>query len=151
MRKEIEAYLGGLAVGGCVVESPKPYILQWLKSLGMYKDRLVLPKRFCKYTPSTLLEHVYFLKGAFETYGEFFAGDPHMGDVIAIYKVRSRKLIRSLRLLGIHPLETTDEKGERNFIVIYRSKDIKRFIKFVKPVIEDVAIARLLGLCTQSL
>lgn len=147
--RRVEAYLGGMAVGGCVVERPPPYLTSWLKSLGIYRERVELDERYCRYRPIALLEHVYFLKGAFETYGEFFAGDPHGGDVIAIFKVADSRLVESLRLLGIDPLETTDEKGVGKYVVVYRPRDVRRFVKLVKPVVDDPATARLLGLCTQ--
>jgi len=56
----------------------------------------------------------------------------------------------SLRLIGLDPLETTDEGGNRKFIVLYSGGDVRRFLKVVKPVVEEAAVAKLLGLCTQS-
>lgn len=152
MRRAERAYLAGMAVAGCVVENIKPYLTAWLQSLGIAVSggRAELPRRYCRYSPKTLLEHVYFIKGAFETYGEFFTGDPHGGDVVVIFKTGARKLVRSLRLIGLDPLETTDESGNRRFIVLYSDKDVQRLLKVVKPVVEQAAVAKLLGLCTRS-
>ncbi|MEZ0318875.1 MAG: hypothetical protein ABWK05_02640 [Pyrobaculum sp.] len=148
MRRALSAYLAGVAAGGCVVKEVRPYVAGWLRELGYLKDGAVeLPRRYCRLSPVSLIEHVYFLKGAFETYGEFFTGNPHRGDVVAVFKVGSKKVAKSLRLLGIDPLETTDEAGTSQFVVIYRRRDVRRFVKIVKPVVEDVPIARLLGLC----
>jgi hypothetical protein len=52
--------------------------------------------------------------------------------------------------MGLTPLETTDESGDRRFIVLYRDRDIQRFLKIVKPAVEDAVIAKLLGLCTHN-
>ncbi|MEM1597149.1 MAG: hypothetical protein QXP31_06185 [Pyrobaculum sp.] len=148
MRRALSAYLAGVAAGGCVVKEVRPYVAKWLRELGYVKDGVVeLPRRYCRLSPTSLIEHVYFLKGAFETYGEFFAGDPHRGDVVAIFKVGSRKVAKSLKLLGIDPLETTDEAGASRYVVVYRRRDVRRFVKVVKPVVDDVHVARLLGLC----
>jgi hypothetical protein len=142
-----------MAVAGCVVEEVKPHLVNWLRSLGVsiHMGRVELPRRYCRYSPQTLLEHVYFVKGAFETHGEFFLGDPHGGGVVIIFKTGAKKLVKSLRLMGLTPLETTDESGDRGFIVLYRDRDIRRFVKIVKPVVEEAAVAKLLGLCTHSL
>jgi len=152
MRRAERAYLAGMAVAGCVVDNVKPYLKPWLQSLGvpMSGGRAELPRRYCRYSPRTLLEHIYFIKGAFETYGEFFSGDPHSGGVVVIFKTGAKKLVKSLRLMGLDPLETTDESGNRKFIVLYSGRDVRRFLKVVKPVVEDVAVAKLVGLCTRS-
>ena len=150
MRRSEVAYLAGMAVAGCVVEV-KPYLEPWLRSIGIQVSdgRAELPRKFCRYTPKTLLEHLYFIKGAFEAHGEFFSGDPHGGDVVIIFKTGARKLVKSLRLLGLDPLETTDEGGAKRFIVLYKRRDIQRFLRVVKPVVEDAVVAKLLGLCKQ--
>jgi hypothetical protein len=153
MRRAEVAYLAGMAVAGCVVEGVKLHLVNWLRSLGIPVDkgRAELPRRYCRYSPQTLLEHVYFVKGAFETHGEFFIGDPHGGGVVIIFKTGAKKLVKSLRLMGLTPLETTDESGSRRFIVLYKDRDIRRFVKIVKPVVEEAAVAKLLGLCTRNL
>ncbi len=153
MRRAEVAYLAGMAVAGCVVEGVKPHLINWLRSLGISVDmgKAELPRRYCRYSPQTLLEHVYFVKGAFETHGEFFLGDPHGGGIVIIFKTGAKKLVKSLRLMGLTPLETTDESGSRRFIVLYKDRDIRRFVKIVKPVVEEAAVAKLLGLCTHSL
>ena len=153
MRRAEVAYLAGMAVAGCVVEGVKPHLINWLRSLGISVDmgRAELPRRYCRYSPQTLLGHVYFVKGAFEAHGEFFLGDPHGGGIVIIFKTGAKKLVKSLRLMGLAPLETTDESGSRRFIVLYKDTDIRRFVKIVKPVVEDVVVAKLLGLCTRNL
>jgi len=150
MNRATRAYIAGLAAGGCVVKGLRPYISMWLRDLGfrVEGDMAELPEEFCRYKPTALLEHVYFLKGVFEAHGELFLADPHGGDVVLIIRLWDRRVRNSLSLLGIRPLETTDERGQSRFTVVYRRRDVARFIKFVKPVIDDMAIAERLGLCT---
>ncbi|MGC8994079.1 MAG: hypothetical protein ACP5J0_01670 [Pyrobaculum sp.] len=149
MHRLAKAYIGGMAVNGCVVRGVREYLLRWLGSLGFKTSEgaVELPKAYCRYAPASLLEHVYFIKGAFEAHGEFFMGDPHGREVLVIFKTGSRKVAKSLRLLGLSPLETTDEAGVRRFIVLYERRDVKRFVRLVKPVIENVHVAEALGLC----
>ncbi|MEM0484090.1 MAG: hypothetical protein QW434_05270 [Pyrobaculum sp.] len=148
----IKAYIAGMAINGCEVML-RDFQLQWLKALGYVTrgNAVVLPGSYCKHTPETVLEHVYFVKGAFETHGEFFMGDPHSGDVIIIFKSGSKKLAKYLRLLGFNPLETTDERQASKYIVLFKRLEVRRFIKLVKPMVEEVHIAKALGLCTQKL
>ncbi|HII47107.1 hypothetical protein [Pyrobaculum aerophilum] len=150
-RRLIKAYISGVAVNGCEARGVKAFLLQWFNALGfeIRGTTVVLPKSYCKYTPKTVLEHVYFIKGAFETYGEFFMGDPHGGEVIIIFKSGSKKLAKSLRLLGFSPLETTDESGASRYLVLYERPDVRRFVKLIKPVVEEAHIAKALGLCPQ--
>jgi hypothetical protein len=149
MHRLAKAYIGGMAVNGCEVRGVRGYLLRWLGSLGFKtSDGVVeLPKTYCRYTPKSLLEHIYFIKGAFETHGEFFMGDPHERDVVVIFKTGSRKVVKSLKLLELAPLVTTDEAGVRRFIVLYERRDVRKFVKLVKPVVEDVHVAKALGLC----
>ena len=149
MDRLARAYIGGMAVNGCVVRGVRGYLLRWLGSLGFKTSdgAVELPKTYCRYAPASLLEHIYFIKGAFEAHGEFFMGDPHGREVLVIFKTGSRKVAKSLRLLGLAPLVTTDEAGARRFIVLYERRDVERFVKLVKPVVEDVHVAEALGLC----
>lgn len=144
------AYLGGMAIRGCVVERPPLYLIDWLSSLGYYRGGIVeLPKKYCRYSPATLLEHIYFLKGVFETHGDV-AGDVHTKNIVIFFKW-SKKLLKSLKLLNINILETINEDKTERFIVIYQKRDIKKFLKIVKPVVENPILAEALGLCRRSI
>lgn len=147
MHRVVEAYIAGIAAGGCEVK-PRPLLEGWLWKFSTEKSRVVLPRRYCRFTPVTLLEYIYFLKGAFEGHGEFFMADPH-GDLIIIFRLHNSKVVKGLRLLGMDPLKTTDERGERNYIVLYKRGDVRRFVRLVKPVVEDPLVAAKLGICTQ--
>lgn len=150
MDRASEAYLGGMALYGCTVGQVPQYLQSWLADLGYYRDGAVqLPKRFCRYTPRSLLEHIYFLKGVFETHGDVVLGEG--GTVVLVFRGWSRKLVRALQILGVYPLLTSDESGKEKYTVVYRKRDVKRFFKFVKPVVESPVLAEALGLCRRSL
>ncbi|ABP51110.1 MULTISPECIES: hypothetical protein [Pyrobaculum] len=144
----VKAYLAGVGINGCEVHNVKNYLRQWLHGLGYVEgSKAVIPASYCRYRPATVVEHLYFIKGAFETYGEFFMGDPHGGYPIVVFETGSKKLVKSLRLIGVRPLVTTDETRRRRFVVIYDRRDIKLFVKMVKPVVDDPHVAVALGLC----
>lgn len=144
----VKAYLAGVGINGCEVHNVKSYLRQWLHGLGyMEGSKAVIPASYCKFSPATFWEHLYFIKGAFETYGEFFMGDPHRGYPIVVFETGSKKLVRSLRLIGVRPLVTTDEAHLRRFVVIHDKRGVRLFVKLVKPVVEDPHIAIALGLC----
>ncbi|MEM1923919.1 MAG: hypothetical protein QXH44_02360, partial [Pyrobaculum sp.] len=63
----------------------------------------------------------------------------------------SKKLLKSLKLLNINILETINEDKTERFIVIYQKRDIKKFLKIVKPVVENPILAEALGLCRRSI
>lgn len=91
-----------------------------------------LVEELCSFRPSTPEEAAAFLRGLFESSGELFDPDPHAeGNLIVIF--RGARAAEALDALGISYLATTDESGERPYVVVYEPGEVAKFLRLIRP------------------